>query len=48
MISSVGVVGMAVGDQRALHRAHRIDKEIAGRAIEPFRAGLEQIAGTHG
>jgi hypothetical protein len=39
---------MAMGDQRAVYRTHRVDEEIAGRAIEPFGAGLEQIAGTHG
>ena len=41
------MVGMAVGDQRPLDRPDRIDEEIAGRAIEPFGAGAEQVAGAH-
>ena len=41
------MVGMAVRDQRALDRPHRIDEEVAGRAAKPLRAGLKQVARAH-
>ncbi|MNN87082.1 hypothetical protein D3C81_2045870 [compost metagenome] len=34
---------MAVGDHRARHRPPRIDVEIAGRAVQPFRAQHYQV-----
>ena len=40
-VAGARVVGMAVGDHRARHRPHRIDVEIARRAIEPGRGGTE-------
>ena len=43
-----GVVGMGVGDQRPRHRADRVDVEVAGRAVEAFRAGDEQVGAAHG
>jgi hypothetical protein len=47
-VAGAGVVGMAVGDQRARHRPDRIDEEIARRAIKPFRARMKQVAWLHG
>ena len=38
-----GVVGMAVGHHRAVHRPDRVDVEVAGRAIEALGAGTEQV-----
>lgn len=38
-MAGTGMIGMAVGDQRPLDGAHRIDMEIAGRAIEPGSVG---------
>ena len=46
-MARAGVVGMSVRDKRAVHRPDRIDEEIAGRAIKPFRAGMKQVAGAH-
>jgi hypothetical protein len=43
-----GMVGMAVRDQRPLHRTDGIDEEIAGRAIEALGRGAKQILETHG
>ena len=42
------MVGVAVRDQRTVDRAHRVDEEIAGRAIEAFGARMEQGVGVHG
>ena len=33
-VAGPGVVGMAVGDHRAFHRAHRVDGEAAGQAVQ--------------
>jgi hypothetical protein len=41
------VIGVAVGDQRALDRAHRIDVESSGRAAQALRGRDEQVFGTH-
>ena len=45
-MSGAGMVGVAMGDQRALDGPDRIDEEIAGRAIQAFRPGMEQVAGA--
>ena len=47
-MSGAGVVRMAMRDHGPLHRAHGIDVEIAGRAIKPRRARLEQVLRLHG
>jgi len=41
------MIGMSVGDQRALHGAYRVDEKIPGRAIEPFGAGKEKWGRAH-
>jgi hypothetical protein len=46
-MTGAGVIGMAMGDQRPVDAAHRIDEEIAGRAVKPFGAGNEQVFGFH-
>jgi hypothetical protein len=46
-MTGTGVIRMAMGDQRPVDAAHRIDEEIAGRAVKPFGAGNEQHFGTH-
>ncbi len=47
-VAGPGVIGMRMGDERARNRAHRIDVEIAGRAIEAFRARMQQFGCFHG
>src|SRR5687768_9332071 len=43
------MVAMAVRDHRARHGPPRIDVEVAGRAIQPFRTQLDEIGRkTHG
>ncbi len=44
-VAAAGVVGMAVGDDGARHRPHRVDVEIARRAVEPLGTGGEHILG---
>ena len=46
-MAGAGMVGMAMRDQRPVDRPHRVDEEIAGRAVEAFRPGMEQVAGAH-
>ena len=46
-VSGAGVVGVAMGDHRAVDRPHGIDVEIARLAIEPGRAGTEQVFEAH-
>ena len=46
-VAGGGMVGMGVGDQRARHRAHRVDVEVAGRAVEALGAGDEEVGGAH-
>ena len=46
-VAGAGVVRMTMRDQGARDRPHRIDEEIAGRAIETFGAGMKQVAGAH-
>jgi hypothetical protein len=38
---------MAVGDQRARHRPHGVDEEIAGRAIEALWSRKEEFVRLH-
>ncbi len=40
-VAGAGVVGVAVGDDRPLHRPHGIDEEVSGGAVEPLRPGAE-------
>ena len=47
-VAGARMVGMAVRDQRAGDRPDRVDEEIAGRAVEALRPGMEQVAGAHG
>ncbi len=47
-VAGAGVVGMAMGDHRPLHRPHRVDEEIAGSAVEPLGLGTEQGFRPHG
>ena len=42
-MTGAGVVSMAMGDQRPVNAAHRIDVEIARRTIKPLAAGNEQL-----
>ncbi len=44
-MAGAGVIGMAVGDHGAGHRPHRIDEEIARRAIKSLRAMRQHIRG---
>jgi hypothetical protein len=46
-MAGTGMIGMAMGDQRPVDAANRIDEEIAGRAVKPFGAGNEQHFGSH-
>ena len=46
-VARAGVVGVAVSDHGAIHRPDRVDVEIAWRAVEPFRARVQQILGAH-
>ena len=46
-VAGARMVGMAVRDQRAFDRPHRIDEEIAGRAAEPSGPGVKQVACAH-
>ena len=41
-MAGAGMVGMAVGDQRARHRPGRVDMEIARRAIEALRVRVRR------
>ena len=45
-VARAGVIRMAMGDQRPLHRADRIDVEVAEGAIEPLRGLGEDVGGT--
>ncbi len=47
-VAGAGMVGMAVGDECALHRPGRVDVEVAGRAPETGRRGGEQLFRAHG
>ena len=47
VVPGAGVVGVAVGDQRFRHRTHRVDVEIAGRAVEALRRGVEEVFRAH-
>jgi hypothetical protein len=38
---------MAVRDQRTPDRPHRIDEEIAGRAVKAFGSRLEEFVRLH-
>ena len=38
-----GVIGMAMGDDRTVYRAHRINIEVARRAIEPLGSGAKKV-----
>ena len=42
-----GMIGMAVGNHGALHRAHRIDVEAARLAAEAGGSGDQDILRTH-
>jgi predicted TPR repeat methyltransferase len=42
------MVRVAVRNQRACDGPDRVDEEIAGRTVEAFRPGMEQIASAHG
>ena len=42
-MAAPGMVAMAMGDDRAVHRRHRIDKEIARRAIKPGFGRAQQV-----
>ena len=42
-VAGAGMVGMAMGDQRPRHRAHRIDMDVGGRAIQAGRRRDQQI-----
>ncbi len=41
-VAGPGMVGVAVGDHRPIHRPHRVDEEIAGGAVEPLGLWAEQ------
>ena len=43
MFSQMGMVAMAMGDDRPVHRRHGIDVKIAGRAIQPGIGRPEKI-----
>ena len=47
-VAGSGMIGMAMGDQRSIHLADRVDIEIAGRAIETARRRAQEIVGLHG
>ena len=40
------MIGMTVGDHGAIHRPHRIDVEITGRAIEAGGRRMQQVFGS--
>ena len=42
-----GMIAMAMGDQRAMHRADRVDVEITGRAVETGRSRVQDLIGAH-
>ncbi len=46
-MSGARVIGMAVRDQGAGNRPHRIDKEITRRAVQSFRAGSKEVVSAH-
>ena len=46
-VAGSGVVGMAVGDHGALHRAHRIDVEAAGLAAQAGGDGHQDVLRAH-
>ena len=46
-VTGTGVVGMAVGDQRALHRAGRVDVEAAGLGPKAGWRRAQEIFGAH-
>ena len=46
-VAGAGMVGMAMGNQRPIDAAHRIDEEIAGGAVKPVAAGNKQVFGFH-
>ena len=47
-VAGGGVVGMGVGDERPGDRPHRVDVEVARRAVEALGAGHEEVGGAHG
>ena len=44
-MAGTGVIGVRMGDHRAVHRPRRIDEEAAGLAPEPLRHRLSQFEG---
>ena len=46
-VAGARMVGMAMRDQRAIDRPHRIDEEIAGRAVEALGPWVKQVACAH-
>jgi hypothetical protein len=46
-MSGACMIGMSVGDQRAINRPHRINVKIAGRAVKTFGCGTQQLVKTH-
>lgn len=46
-MTGASVIRMAMGDDGAINpAAHRVDVEIARRAVEPFRRGTKQVFGA--
>ena len=46
-VAGPGMVGMAVGNQRALDRPHRIDMEAARLAAQAGRLGRQDVLRAH-
>ena len=46
-MAGAGMVGMAVGDHRALDRPHRIDMKAAGLASQAGGNGHQDVLRTH-
>jgi hypothetical protein len=46
-MARTGVVGMAVGNDRALDRPHRIDMKAAGLATQAGSDGHQDVLRTH-
>ena len=44
-VSGAGVVGVAVGDDRAVHLAMRVDVKVARHAVQPFGPHLQPLVG---
>ena len=47
-VAAARVVGVRVGDDRALDRPPRVDVEVARRAVQAFRALHDQVFARHG